>query len=193
MSAEVNDTFINELTTFFKRRNEGLSFIAQEVLTGSVTSITFSSIPNYFRHLFLECQLRTDAAAELDNALLRFNADSAGNYDRQLVQANDATLTSAAAIAQTSISMIGTEAANSRASNFAPGLVFIPFYKETNAEKWLIAFSGIAGNASAVGDVYALYRIGRWRSTVAITSLTLLPVTGTNFVTGSKVNLYGIG
>ena len=193
MSAEYNDTFINELTTFFTRRNEGLTFIGQTILTGSVTSITFSAIPDYFRHLFIECQLRTDRAAEEDTALLRFNADSGANYDRQQLYVNAATPAGTVVRATTATWGVVAEAANSRASNFAPGIIFIPFYKETNAEKWLISLSAVYGDVSADADMFSIFRSSRWRNTTTITAITLLPSVGPNFVSGSKVNLYGVG
>ena len=33
---------------------------------------------------------------------------------------------------------------------------------------------------------------GQWASTAAITRVTLVPLGGTNFVTGSRVTLYGL-
>jgi len=137
--------------------------------------------------------LRSDVAAEADGVLLRFNADSGANYDYQQLLANNATLSGLATRATASSLISSIDAASSRASNFSPGIIFVPFYKETNAEKWAIGFSGLFGNVSADADLFVVWRILRWRNTATITSLTLLPSTGPNFVSGSKVNLYGIG
>src|SRR5687768_384500 len=44
----------------------GPALISETILTGSVTSVTFSGIPQIFRNLMLTCQARTDAVAEID-------------------------------------------------------------------------------------------------------------------------------
>jgi hypothetical protein len=170
----------------------GMTFISQTTLSGSVTSITFSSISGSFRHLFIECQLRTDRVSEWDSVLLRFNSDTGANYDRQQLYTSGATLGASVSRAATSMAGAVAEAANSRASNFAPGIIFIPFYKETDAEKWIMGLGAYYGDVSADTDMLSIFRTNRWRSTVAITSITILPETGTNFVSGSKVSLYGI-
>jgi len=170
----------------------GLSLIEPQILSGSAASVTFSAIPQTFRHLHLICEARTDLAAEADNVLLRFNADSGANYDRQRLTVNNATLSGASARAGTSDQIGVCEAANSRASNFSPVQTRIYGYTRTDAEKWTLSHSASFGDVSADADLQIQFRGGRWRSTAAITSIVLLPATGTNFVSGSRFQLYGI-
>jgi hypothetical protein len=192
MTARYNDDMINELGAFFVTREE-YAQIAQSTLTGSVASVTFSGIPSYFRTLKLVCQLRSDRTAENDAIGVRFNGDSGNNYDYIQMQARAAGMF--VAISRATSSMRGgiCEAANSRSNNFSPALFTIPAYSLTGREKWLCAFhSSAMGNVSADTDVFVEHTSGRWRNTASITSVTIFPLLGTNWVSGNIFQLYGI-
>lgn len=170
----------------------GLSLIAETVLSGSVTSVAFSGISQSYRHLHLIGEVRTDRAAEVDGTLLRFNGDGNNNYDRQIQTTNNATLSGGATRGTSSIQVGTGEGANSRASNFSPFQVEILGYSRTDAEKWLFSKSAVFGDVSADADLFIQFFSGRWRSTAAITSVTLLPGVGPNFVSGCHFQLYGV-
>lgn len=170
----------------------GLSFIVETVLTGTAASVTFGDIPQTFRHLQLVCQARSDRATESDQVLLRFNGDTGANYDFQFITANSATVSSLATRAATSIQVGLAEAANSRAANFAPIIIFIPGYVRGGAERWILSQAGVFGDVSADTDLFMRDYRGRWRDTDPITSITILPNVGPNFVSGSRFQLYGI-
>ncbi len=170
----------------------GPALISETTLTATATSVTFSAIPQIFRHLMVVCQARTDAAAETDLVLLRFNSDTGNNYDIQALAVNNATLTGAVARANSSIGIGRTEAANSRASNFSPTQFWVYGYSRTDAEKWAIGLAANFGDVSADADLREEYRSGRWRNTTAISSMTILPSAGPNFVSGSRFQLYGV-
>lgn len=171
----------------------GPALIAETILTGSATTVTFSGIPQIFRHLMLTCQARTDVAAEADGVMLRFNGDTGANYDRQSLTGNAVTASALGSRAQISIQAGSVDAANSRAGNFSPVSVQILGYTRTDNEKWILSQSGVFGNVSADADLFVQVFAGRWRNTTAISSLTLLPLTGPNFVSGSRFGLYGVG
>lgn len=170
----------------------GLSLVSSQTLSGSVTTVTFSTIPQGFRHLRLICQIRTDVAAENDGILLRFNGDTAGNYDWSRLNIIGTAVTATVARAATSIQVGLGEGANSRASNFSPTLAHIFGYTRTDNEKWVLSQNTAFGDVSADGDLILQERSGRWRSATAVSSITLLPLTGTNFVSGSRFDLYGV-
>lgn len=170
----------------------GMSLIAPpQTLTGSVATVTFSNIPAGFRHLLLMAQLRTDRSAEIDAARLQFNGDTGNNYDEEHYTANSTTLSAAANIAAASMLIGATEAANSRSLNSGPLMIDI-FNYTSAAEKWVFSRSAAFGNVSAAADMFIQNFAGRWRGTGAITSLTLLPNTGPNFVSGCTFQLYGV-
>jgi len=173
---------------------EGWVPIAQSTLTGTAASVTFSSIPDDFRTLVLVCQLRTDRVAELDSVHLRFNGDSGNNYDRYQVFFNAGATTYSPSRGISAIQSLWIcEAASSRASNFSAGITYLPGYKQTDRDKWAIAgLSEAYGDVSADNDMYLRYGSGRWRNNNAITSITILPDIGPNFVADCVLQLYGI-
>lgn len=192
MTTKAADSLINELEVFFKRRNEGMTLLAQSTLTGSVTSVTFSSIPQGFRHLVLFSWARSDRVAELDSLPIRFNADSGNNYDYQQIVGSSTSVTSATGRAQTAMFTMIIEAASSRASTFSGNITFIFNYLSSSAEKRIMSLAQVEGNLSADADLIIEFASGGWRSTASITSITIFPGIGTNLVSGSSFQLYGI-
>ncbi len=170
----------------------GMSLIAESVLGASAASVTISSIPQGFRNLMLVSQARTDVAAENDGVLVRFNGDASAIYDWERLTSNSATLTGVATRAATSIQLGICEGASSRASNFSPTLGYVFGYALSTAEKWTLSTNAAFGDVSADADLFLQIRAGRWRSTAAITSILFLPLTGPNFVSGSRFQVYGI-
>lgn len=168
--------------------------VDEEVLTGSAASISFSSLPATYRALVLMTQLRTDYESEYDYALARFNGDSDANYDQLRHYSNESNWgMTETDRAQTSIRAVYTEGDSSRASSFAVGLIWLVGYALTDREKYLFT-NGSArfGNVSNDNDVYIAEHRGRWRSTAAINAVALLPENGGNFVSGSRVAVYGV-
>jgi len=166
--------------------------ITQTTLSGSQASITFSSISSDYRTLILIYHLRTDYVQGIDYAHIRFNGDTGTNYDWLRATFSIGGLTPAVSRGASRIVCLATEGAGSTASTFGPGIVWIPGYKATDRYKRVITLSGAFGPVSVNTDLYADLGVGSWRSTSAVTSLTLRPRSGTNFVSGSTVELYGV-
>lgn len=171
---------------------KSLSLLSETILAASTATVTFSSIPVGFRNLLISSLARTDRATEADSVAIRFNADSGANYDFGQVYGNSATPTASVARAGTSIPIVTAEAANSRANAFSPGVIWIFGYSLTTIEKRCLSLSLGYGDLSADADMNTIFRSGGWRSTTAITSITILPAVGPNFVSGSRFQLYGM-
>lgn len=168
------------------------SLIAETVLTQSAASITFATIPQTYRHLILLSSARTDRVLTVDNISVRFNADAGNNYDKQEVYGNNAAVGGGtASLGVTAIPAAVCDAANSRANSFGGGHIFILNYTNTNFEKDIYGISGNEGTPTSA-TMFAMLRYGHWRSQAAITSITILPGTGPNFVANSIFQLYGV-
>jgi len=170
----------------------GLSLISESVFVASATSIAFSSLPQGFRHLMLIVQARTDVAAENDAVLVQFNGAVGASYDWQRLTGNSATVSSLATRAATSIQFGLCEGANSRASNFSPTLGYVFGYALSTAEKWTLSACAAFGDVSADTDLFVQLRAGRFRDTTVIQQVAFLPLTGPNFISGSRFQIYGI-
>lgn len=168
--------------------------IQSTTLTGSVASVTFSSIPNHYRVLALFARLRTDrAGAAGDSVLWRANGDTGNNYDYVYLYGTGAGVMAAVSgIATTFVLLSWVGGALSRANNFYPVLCFWPGYSVLYREKHSLTVL-TANTSNLVAANMILGQIGgHWRNTNAITSLTIFPNIGPNLVANSRLHLYGI-
>ncbi len=157
--------------------------IASVTLSSAQSSVTFSGIPQTYTDLVLVASCQTNAAGTDKDLYLRFNGDSANNYSRTRLVGNGSTATSAR---QSDVSQIvcGAMPGTSYTSEFAANVIQIQNYTNTTTNKTTLvrnSFSQIAVQAI----------VGLYRSTSAITSVTLIPESG-SFVSGSTFNLYGV-
>ncbi len=167
------------------------------IATVSVTSgsgqstISFTSIPSGYKSLQLRMLLRSTDAAGNAGPIMRINGDSAGNYSYHLLEAIVGASVSGGASTGASFLTFGNcPAGSTTAGTFGPYVVDILDYADTNKYKTTRAFGGYDYNAGPYGLLD--YTSGNWRSTSAITSLTLTMFTGSNFAQYSHVALYGI-
>lgn len=157
-------------------------------LASSVTDITFSSIPNTYTDLILVTSVFGSRAANVDSLAVRFNGDTASNYSyTYFIGESSAGAISSSAANQTNI-WVGNFTSNSVTQ---PGAIVIQIqnYSNTTTNKTILSRQ----NAMA-GGTYNITgaNVGLWRSTSAITSVTVRSETGSNFSSGSTFTLYGI-
>ena len=156
---------------------------------GGSSSITFSSIPSTYKHLQIRAISRTNEASTGQSAFwLQCNSDTAANYSWHRVYGNGATATAGAGTS-TTWALVGIGSyANNPANEFGATIVDILDYAATNKYK---TFSGLTGEDEN-GAGYVGLHSGSWRSTNAVTSLTISPAATTSFVQYSSFALYGI-
>lgn len=163
--------------------------IATGTGTGSNTSITFSSIPSTYKHLQIRFRIFSSQAG--NDPMLTFNGDTGANYDwnylRGLGGAGSATSQGVG-----TDNMIRLMYGASSDTNYPMiGIIDIPDYANTSKNKTTRTFAGQDANGSFGGPV--MLTNGGWRSTAAITSLSVNFIGGpTYFNTNSMVALYGI-
>ena len=167
--------------------------IATTTLSSSGT-ITFSSIPATFTHLQLRVLGRTDrAGSAFDAFLIKVNNDATNaNYTYHYLTGDGAS----AAAGQENGTYGGAvvyrlPGATAPANIFSTVITEILDYRNTSKYKTLRSLGGVDYNGSSpVGEIY--FGSNLWLSTTAITSLVIVPRTGTNFVQYSQFALYGI-
>jgi hypothetical protein len=146
---------------------------------GSGTQLVMSSIPQTYTDLVLVCSINYDNTSS--NILLRYNGDSGSNYSTTLMAGNGSS-TASARYSNSSSGWL-TDYYGGTASELFTKIIHIQNYANTTTYKTAIGRSSSASRESEIG-------IGLWRSTAAITSITL--ISGANFNAGSTFTLYGI-
>lgn len=164
--------------------------IANTTLSGDAASIDFTSIPAHYAHLMLVCYLRSSAGSTVDNGLARFNNDSAGNYDVQLLQATAATPSASESFAATSWFAGGMPGNTAGANLFSAVTVTVQhsaggLNNKVTRSRWAIKFG------TTTADISIGAAGGSWRSNVAINQVTVFAQSG-DLKSGSRATLYGL-
>ena len=163
--------------------------LATVTLSASASSVTFVGIPSGYKHLQIRAIAKTDRAETDDVILMQFNGDTAANYSWHWLRGNGSVAASGATANASNISIQYGASGNSGATNvFAASIVDILDYENTNKNKTTRTLNGMDLNGS--GWIYL--QSGNWRSTSAVTSITLNRQYGSNFNQYSSFALYGI-
>jgi len=163
--------------------------ISTTVLSSTSASVTFSSIASTYSHLQIRVAARTDRNFGVDNLGLRFNSDSGSNYYTHFLYNNGSSNTSAALGVNSWIYAARLPDASIAANAFGSSVIDVLDYKSSNKNKTI---RSIYGSSTTGTYPWNGLTSGIWVNTSAITSISVLPVTGPNFVAGSRFSLYGI-
>ena len=169
----------------------GMTLIASATPTG-VGTYTFSSIAGTYKHLMVLVEGLSSSAGEV-LLNLRFNGDTAGNYDRSWIRTVTSTVTGQAQdLGQSAIQMGNISAKNTSAWHRFQSEFWVYDYASSQPIKraagtaWGNGYqTGADQSASAVWN-------GGWSNTAAITSLTIYEVNGPNNFSNGTIKLYGV-
>lgn len=166
--------------------------IATYTASGSVSTISFTSIPSTYKHLQIRFIARCSRSDYTVAALYaRFNSDSASNYSGHYLGGNGGSAFAYGGANYTSSPAGLVSGTNVTANTFSGGVIDVLDYQNTNKYKTVRSLAGFNGNAAGTGDEINL-QSGNWRSTSAITSIDFTLETGANFLQYSQFALYGI-
>jgi hypothetical protein len=151
-----------------------------KVTVGTATpSITFSSIPQGYTDLVVVANTK-NSVVTVNGLFIRYNGDTASNYSNTFLYGNGTSALSSRASSQTQ-AHVGWDGS----TDFVPTIINIQNY--SNATTYKTALSRSNEPSSRVAAWVSL-----WRSTSAITSITLTAESPANFAVGSTFSLYGI-
>lgn len=165
------------------------TLISSYVATGSVSSITFSSIPSIYTDLCLKLSARQSNAAIANDVTIQFNATASGNSNKYLYgdSANPGTGTNGYTPSLNYISIgVGN---NATANTFGNVEVYLPNYSNSNYKSFSVDSVGESNNSTSV---FQLMVAGLWSSTSAINQITMAAASSANFLQYSTAYLYGI-
>ena len=157
--------------------------IATQTLGSAAASITFSSIPGTYTDL----RLVLTSVVSVNNASgqLQFNSDTATNYS-QVNLSGVGTIANSGNETSNNLINLNSQAAFSSTIPLSCTIDVFSYAGATNKTS-LISFIGDKNGAGSV-ELFC----GLWRSTAAITSLTLSLNIAANFNTGTIATLWGI-
>jgi hypothetical protein len=156
--------------------------IVSTTLTSAASDVTFSSIPSTYTDLVIVGSIKT---ATLTNpaCYVRFNDDTGSNYSVTNMYGNGTSAGSVRFSGQTFIRYNYVTDPNT--TNFATMIMNINNYSNSTTYKTALTKFGLASIALDS-------TVGLWRSTSAITQVTFILESATNFASGCVFTLYGI-
>lgn len=168
--------------------------LADSLLGSDTASFDFTSISGSYKHLRILVVGRSSRASNtFDDVNVTLNNDTGSNYDYQWIQWSASATSSAAwndANAATSIKGVTVPAASSTTGDVGQAEYMILNYAATTLNK-AVTGSGMALGARSSGNLRVVQFGGGWRSTAAVTRVTLTMANG-NWLTGSRATLYGL-
>lgn len=178
---------------FWATAGAGVAAGAYELIATAfptTSTVTFSSIPTIYKHLQLRVVAKTtDTSTGECWPALRFNSDAGGNYAIHQLNGNGSSVGSEARLGRTAGQFATLNDNYSSTGIFGVSVVDILDYTSTTKNKTTRALSGTQSPASKRISLFS----NVWLNTSAITSITVLFDTyGGNFVSGSRLSLYGI-
>jgi len=151
--------------------------IATNTLGTATASVTFSTISGAYTDLILIINGASSSAA---SCRIRFNADAGSNYSDTRLYGDGSSVTSSRLTSRDHINC-GDFSVTSINSN---QIINIQNYSNATTYKTVLTRSNIPAS-------YVFANASMWRSTSAITSVTIFPSSG-NLVANSTFTLYGI-
>lgn len=160
--------------------------IETTILGSTSTSITFnvSGLGSTYKHLQIRFAARGNRSDTSEPLYMRLNSDTSTNYSWHSLQANGSTVSSDASGSFSYMRVGELSSANASANIFAGGVVDIVDAFSTSKKKTI---RGLGGPSD-----FICLRSGAWYSTAAVTSITLIPWSGTSFTAASRFSIYGI-
>ena len=164
------------------------SIATTTVGAGGASSVTFTSIPQTYKHLQVRFIGRTVASDTAENAWIRFNGDTGSNYSFHYIDGDGSTTASGGSGSYIYALAGRLAAANSGTNVFGTSVVDILDYTNTNKNTTIRTLCGIDRNGSGNLRLDS----GAWFNTSAVTSINILNGNGQNYAQYSTFALYGI-
>jgi len=152
--------------------------IARQVLASTTASVTFNSFSGYTDLVIITNAGNTSGS--IQDLQMRINGDTGGNYSQTTIIGDGASATSN----RTSNGVLVGAGFPTSTNQTSVSITQFQNYSNSTTYK---AFLTRGNHAST----YVFASVGTWRSTNAITSISLFPASG-SFTVGSTLTLYGI-
>lgn len=178
---------------------DAMELISTSLVGSTTASVTFSSIPQTYKHLQIRWTGRNSVSWGSDGSAnmlwLQVNGSSSASYSAHMLYGDGSSVSSAASSANTYMRITNAVANAFGPSNaFGGGVIDFFDYTNTSTNKMLKMLGGYSSGSPEYGRIN-LASAG-YHSTGAITSLTIGPGNGPgaggNWISGGRFSLYGI-
>ena len=169
--------------------------IATQLLASTTGTITFSNIPQVYKHLQLRMSAQTNRATVGRDAVnMQFNGDTGSNYSSHNIYGDGSVATAEAnAPSNTAITLRNIGTSTSGSAFFGAIIIDILDYQNVQKYKTVRFLGGVDVNGTVGGaGGTATFGSGLHMNTAPVTSITLVPGAGTLFSINSRFSLYGI-
>jgi len=158
---------------------------------GTQPTVTFSSIPNTYRHLQLRGIHRSTGSNAFNSWFIcRVNGDSGTNYSTHYLSGNSSSASSVAGSNQTNFDWFYNPGSDAPSNVFGIHVIDLLDYSSTTKYKTFRLLNGVDLNQTTT-RVGVQMASGLWRSTSPVSSITMTSNYG-NFAQYSHFALYGI-
>lgn len=161
-------------------------------LASTTASVTLSNIPTGYKHLQIRYIARDTGSSYSNNLAGYFNSDSSYlNYYWHYLGGNGITpYAGGVQVSALPLSFGLCAGGNNAAGIFAPGVVDILDYSNSNKFKVVRTLTGVNNNNA--GDQEARFASALWKSTAPITSITIYPQPTGSLAQYSQFAIYGV-
>jgi len=158
---------------------------------GSAGTFDVSGIPQTYNDLILVLIARSSDAGANDTVFIRLNNDSASNYYLQRVRGFGTTVEATGGAASNALNYGIVPSAGSPVAGLFGAHTWVVYGYASTVWKKTVSADVIGPFGTATTNIYKEQLGGYWNSTAAVNRITISAVTGTNFVTGSQLRIYG--
>jgi len=158
-------------------------------LTSSTSSVTFSGLGSYtdYKHLQIRMVTRSTDSTGDDGVVAQINSDTGSNYAYHGLFGTGSIIGSYAVTSASNPLLFTTANANNATDSFGVGVVDLLDFSSTSKNTTARNLGGSTETNPSIRLTSFVHL-----NTSAVTSVTLLLQSGTNFVAGSRFSLYGI-
>jgi hypothetical protein len=165
-----------------------MEFISSATASGSVSSLSLTSIPATYTHLHARVYLITAYTAGESNYGFRFNNDSGSNYYTLLSIGDGGSQAALKNYPETNVGTFYTYGVYTDTQSPMIATIDILNYSDTSMKTNVQIREGVtgpsAGGAALIGSI--------WNDSTTINRIDVVTNSGGNLATGSRIHLYGI-
>lgn len=158
--------------------------LATTTLSTATASVTFSGISGSYTDLILVCQVQQVTDGE--DFAVQVNSDTGTNYSSTFICGDGSTAHTNRSSNNTRI-QVDHHGTPPTSGSFSANIINFENYSNSTTYKTILARSNSLSTYAGTVSV-----VGLWRSTSAITSITVFCTNSSNMKTGSTFTLYGI-